>query len=262
MPTPAIAKPPLGHVVSVYLTAVIPGLLLPWVLIPLRSWPLFALLPVAPVALVYARLLTQGRTGHALAIATLWALAISVSTVTASVVLAEGASRAIWHADAYRDEMLAWIATGQGPEGHITLFLPRVLGEYALVLLLAASTLGAGALLLGGLLLGYMNAYVGWVVSHADPHVHPFAAALIAWPPWAVCRVLGFIGGATAAASWGYPRWYARDAARVPVGRLLGASAALLLADIGLKWWLAPLWREFLRALLGASAGIEAGGSG
>jgi len=248
--------------ISAYLAGVIPGLLLPWVLIPLRSPVLFALLPVAPVAFVYARLLAQGRTGHALAVATLWAIAISASTVTASVVLAEGASRSIWHADAYRDEMLAWIATGQGAEGHIGIFLPRVLGEYALLLLLSAGTMGAGALLLGGVLLGYMNAYVGWVVSHADPHVHPLAAALIAWPPWAVCRVLAFIVGATAAARWGYPRWFSRGAPREPVLRLLGASVALLLADIGLKWWLAPLWRDFLRALLGASAGIEAGGSG
>lgn len=262
MPTPAIAKPPLGRLVSVYLTAVIPALILPWVLIPLRSPILFALLPVAPVAFVYMRLLRQGRTSHALAVGALWAFVLSVSTVTASVVLAEGASRAIWHADAYRDEMLAWIATGQGAEGHIGIFLPRVLGEYALVLLLAASTMGAGALFLGGLLLGYMNAYVGWVVSHADPHVHPLAAALIAWPPWAVCRVLAFIAGATAAARWGYPRWFARDRARTPVAKLFATSAALLFLDIGLKWWLAPLWRDFLRALLGASAGIEAGGSG
>jgi len=248
--------------ISAYLTAVIPGLLLPWVLIPLRSPILFAVLPVAPVAFVYARLILKRQTGHALTVATLWALVISVSTVTASVVLAEGASRAIWHADAYRDEMLAWIATGQGAEGHIGIFLPRVLGEYVLLLLLSASTTGAGALLLGGLLLGYMNAYVGWVVSHADPHVHPLAAALIAWPPWAVCRVLAFLAGATAAARWGYPRWFSREAPREPVVRLLGASVALLLTDIGLKWWLAPLWRDFLRALLGASAGIEAGGSG
>ena len=35
----------------------------------------------------------------------------------------------------------------------------------------------------------------------------------------------------------------------------------LLALDVFLKWWLAPLWREWLRAILGASAGIEAGGS-
>jgi hypothetical protein len=38
-------------------------------------------------------------------------------------------------------------------------------------------------------------------------------------------------------------------------------AVALLLLDIVLKWWLAPVWREWLRALLGPSAGIEAGGS-
>ena len=45
------------------------------------------------------------------------------------------------------------------------------------------------------------------------------------------------------------------------VRRLAIFSALLLLVDIGLKWWLAPIWREWLQALLGASAGIEAGGS-
>ena len=45
------------------------------------------------------------------------------------------------------------------------------------------------------------------------------------------------------------------------IGRLALSSLTLLLLDIGLKWWLAPIWREWLHALLGASAGIEAGGS-
>ena len=39
-----------------------------------------------------------------------------------------------------------------------------------------------------------------------------------------------------------------------------GMQLFLLLLDIGLKWWLAPIWREWLHALLGASAGLEAGG--
>ena len=38
-------------------------------------------------------------------------------------------------------------------------------------------------------------------------------------------------------------------------------SAAFLLADIGLKWWLAPIWREFLRALLRLPARIIGGPS-
>src|SRR5258708_39228440 len=110
-----------------------------------------------------------------------------------------------------------------------------------------------------------MNGYVGWVAANADPRVGPLAAALIAWPPWSAARVVSFICAGTAAALWGYPRLFARarrtDMPRASVRKLLLAAVGLLLLDIFLKWWLAPLWREWLRALLGASAGIEAGGS-
>jgi hypothetical protein len=137
-----------------------------------------------------------------------------------------------------------------------------VLVEYALVLALSAVSAGVIALVLGGILLGYMNAYVGWVAAHADPAAGPLAASLIAWPPWAAARVVSFILAGTAAAVWGYPRLLRRGAPRLPAGPFLLGSAALLATDILLKWWLAPIWRDWLRALLGASAGIEAGGNG
>jgi hypothetical protein len=92
--------------------------------------------------------------------------------------------------------------------------------------------------------------------------VSPWYAALLAWPPWPIARVVSFVLAGTAAAAWGYPRMFARAAERTRVAPLLGASVAFLVLDIALKWWLAPVWRGFLRALLGASAGIEAGGSG
>lgn len=248
--------------ISAYAIAVIPALVLPWLLLPLRNPIVFAIVPVLPLAIVYARFIRERRAETAILVAMLWALSLTISTVAASALFSEAASKAIWHAGAYRDEMLAWIATGRGAEGNPALFLPRVLMEYALVLALSAVSMGAAALFLGGLLLGYMNGYVGWVVSHADPSVSPLIAAMTAWPPWSVCRVLSFIFAGTAAALWGHPRILARGAERAPVGKLLAWSVALLLTDIGLKWWLAPIWRDFLRALLGASAGIEAGGSG
>jgi hypothetical protein len=248
--------------ISAYLIAVIPALVLPWALLPLRSTGLFAVFPVLPAAVIYARLIRERRTEAAISVAMLWALVLTISTIAASATFSEAASKSIWHAGAFRDEMLAWIATGRGAEGNPALFLPRVLIEYALVLLLSAVSMGVAALFLGGLLLGYMNGYVGWVVSHADPSASPIIAAVTAWPPWSVCRVLSFILAGTAGALWGHPRILARGAERAPIGKLLAASATLLLADMGLKWWLAPIWRDLLRALLGASAGIEAGGTG
>jgi hypothetical protein len=248
--------------ISALLLAVIPGLLLPWVLLPLKSPVLFAVLPVLPLALVYARLIASRRADAAIAASLLWAVAISVSTIAASAVYTEGAMKTIWHAGAFRDEMVRWIATGHGPEGDITQFLPRVLVEYALVLALSAVSVGAAALFLGGLLLGYMNGYVGWVVASSDPTVHPWLVALAAWPPWSMCRVISFVLAGTAAALWGFPRFYRRGTPRAPVARILAWSVVLLFLDIGIKWWLAPVWRDLLRGLLGASAGIEAGGSG
>ena len=242
--------------------AVIPALLLPWLLLPLRNPLLFAILPVAPLALVYARAVARGKPRAAAALALAWAAALTVSTVAAAARSPESAAAGIWHAGVYRDQMLRWIATGVGSEGDISRFLPRVLVEYGLVFLLSAISVGVGALILGSLLLGYMNGYVGWVVAHADPEISKVQAAILAWPPWPIARVISFVFAGTAAAAWSFPRFFHRAAPRAAAKPLLIASLIFLAIDIGLKWLLAPEWRGFLRALLGASAGIEAGGSG
>ncbi len=256
---PGILRAPM---ISGILVAVIPALLLPWILLPLRSPVLFAVLPVVPLAVVYVRWIAGLRGGRALAVALLWAAALSLSTVAATAHNPASAARGIWRADAYRDEMLQWIATGVGAESSPRVFLPRVLAEFAALLALSAGSAGVMGLFLGSVLLGYMNAYVGWVVAHAEPGVPPWIAGLLAWPPWAIARVTSFVLAGTAAAQWGYPRIFDRGRYRVCPRRLMITAAALLLLDLGLKSWLAPVWREWLHALLGASGGIEAGGSG
>jgi hypothetical protein len=242
--------------------AVIPALVLPPLLLPLGNQILFAILPVAPLAFVYARSIAARRPRTALTLALAWAFAVTVSTVAAAARSPDAVPRGIWHASAYRDEMLRWIATGAGAEGNIARFLPRVLVEYGLVVVLAAASAGVAALLLGSLLLGYMNGYVGWVIANTDPRTGPLFAAFIAWPPWPMARVVSFILAGTGAAAWGYSRLYDRGGPRSRVKPLFIASLAFLAADIVLKQWLAPLWRHLLQSLLGTSAGIDAGGTG
>ncbi|HMI32115.1 MAG TPA: hypothetical protein VK527_10295 [Candidatus Limnocylindrales bacterium] len=242
--------------------AVIPALVLPPLLLPLGNPFLFAVLPVAPLAFVYARAIAERKPRQAVTLALFWAAAVTISTVAAAAHSPGAIHRGIWHAASYRDEMLGWIATGVGAEGSIVRFLPRVLLEFAVVALLAAVSSGAGALLLGSLLLGYMNGYVGWVIANADPTAGPIRSALIAWPPWPMARVVAFILAGTAAAAWGYPRLYDRKGERPSVKPFAIGSLVFLAADVALKWGLAPAWRLLLRALLGASAGIEAGGNG
>lgn len=241
--------------------AVIPALLLPWALLPARMPLVFALLPVLPVAWVYARAIAERQSSRALILALAWAVAWSFSTIAAGASRPDAAMRGIWHASEFRDEMVRWIGTGVGPEGDIGLFLPRVLVEFALVLVLSAATVGVAGLLLGAALLGYMNGYVAWVAANADERTGALAASLIAWPPWSAVRVVAFVCAGTAAALWGYPRLFARGTPRARVGGLLVTAVLLLALDVALKWWLAPIWREWLRTILGAAAGFEAGGS-
>jgi hypothetical protein len=212
--------------ISALLTAVIPALALPWLLLPLGFKPLFAALPMLPLAWVYARAVRDGRARDAALLAVVWAAALTVSTVAASARAPQAAMQSIWHAGAFRDEMVGWIATGRGAEGDIRLFLPRVLVEYALVWILSALSLGAVALLLGSLLLGYMNGYVGWVVANADPNVPALSTAMVAWPPWSVMRVLSFILAGTAGALWGWGRIYARFMAAEGWWVLLGGGTS------------------------------------
>ncbi len=229
--------------------AVIPALLLPPLLLPLRNPALFAILPVLPLAVVYVRAIAAHRPARAAGLALSWALALSVSTVATASYSPQLVPSGIWHAAAYRDEMLRWIATGVGAEGNIAQFLPRVLAEYVLVLLLAAISGGALGLFLGSVLLGYMNGYVGWVIANGDPRVSPLVAAFIAWPPWPMARVISFVLAGSAAASWGYSRLLDRRGPRPRLRPLMIGSLVLLGADILLKLTLAPEWRFFLRAL-------------
>jgi len=242
--------------------AVIPALVLIPLLLSLGSPILFATLPVLPLSVVYARAIAAGKPAKAAALAFAWAIAVTVATVAAAAHSPQAVPRGIWHAAAYRDEMVRWISTGVGAEGSITRFLPRVLAEYAMVLVLSSISLGALALLLGSLLLGTMNGYVGWVIANADPKAGPLLAAFLAWPPWPMARVAAFILAGTAAASWGHARFFDRGRPRPNTMPLFLGSVFLLASDILLKWTLAPEWRLFLRALLGSSAGIDAGGSG
>lgn len=242
--------------------AVIPALLLPPLLLPLRNPALFAVLPVLPLTVVYVRAIVAKKPARAAGLALAWALALTVSTVATASWSPQLVPSGIWHAAAYKDEMLRWIATGVGAEGDIAQFLPRVLVEYVLVLGLAAVSGGTLGLFLGAVLLGYMNGYVGWVIANGDPHVSPLVAAFIAWPPWPMARVISFVLAGSAAASWGYSRLLDRRGPRPRLRPLMIGSLVLLGADILLKVTLAPEWRFFLRALLGSSAGIDAGVSG
>ncbi|MBU1698969.1 MAG: hypothetical protein KJ831_02380, partial [Candidatus Eisenbacteria bacterium] len=125
----------------------------------------------------------------------LWAVLSSAIVVTITILRPELAEKAILRSTGYRDEMFLWIGTGIGPEGTPSQFIPQHILHYVVFLGVSLITLGWGGLVMGAILLNYMNYYVGALVLEAG---HPTMAALLGWPPYAAIRVIAYICGAIA----------------------------------------------------------------
>ncbi len=193
--------------------------------------------------------LRRGRPARGAARMLVWALVASITVIEISMRNPESAAIGVFRGAAYRDEMFAWIRTGVGAESDPRQFIPQHALHFALVLGLSFVSAGLAGLLLGTLLLNYMNYYVGALVHAA---ASPALASLAGWPPWSVLRVIGFVFGAVAAAHLLLGRVLRRTpwdpaAAR----RLIGLCTGLVLADIAIKAVLAPWWRSLLARALG-----------
>ncbi|MEE8142327.1 MAG: hypothetical protein V3T77_04445 [Planctomycetota bacterium] len=171
----------------------------------------------------------------------LWAFLYSATCI----ILAHGNSpryeAAVIHGAEYRQEMFRWLETGEGAEGDPARFVPNHLLHFAAFLVLVILTRGVGGLLLGVMLLDYMNAYVGALAREGNP----WLLALLGWHPWAILRVTGFL---LAAILWVRPMENGKKRRKQSGWKWV---FLLLACDLLLKWWLAPTWRELIRSQLG-----------
>lgn len=205
-------------------------------------------LPLLAAALAYPffRADVRARRGkRALARMLLWSLSLSLAAIAATILVPERAESVILRGAAYRDDMFAWIVTGEGAESDPTRFLPEHALHFAAFAALALLTGGFLALALGVLLLDYMNFYVAELLVRLDPFL---PAALVAWPLYAAVRVAGFVTVAIAIAHLSFALFARRPPDRVFFFRYFYAGAALVAADAALKIVLAPIGREVLAA--------------
>lgn len=187
--------------------------------------------------------------GHML----LWALITAVATIVITVLWPEKAQEAIVRGVEYKDEMFHWINTGVGAESTPSQFIPQHVLHYAVFLAISFITLGWGGLLMGSVLLNYMNFYVGALIVGA---AHPEMAAAFGWPPYAVLRVVGYICGAVALADVFVSVIMRRNVwERAVTRRFMGWSVALFLLDMAVKAFLAPHWRTILQNAAGGTLG-------
>jgi hypothetical protein len=211
---------------------------LPWLL------PLLQILPAYPLMV---RDLKEGKLSRAVARMLLWAALIGITGEALAFRAPETGRISVIHGEAYRDEMIHWVRTGEGKESSPRRFLPEHLVHltaFALLSLVSGSLLSLG---LGAVLMNYMSFYLGSLLAVAEV---PRTVLLLGWPPWAILRVVAFVilGVVLSGPVLRRLAGVRLEWSRTRIWML--AAAAGLLGDILLKTLLAPRWSEMLRTAL------------
>ncbi len=127
-----------------------------------------------------------------------WAAGASVMGIVTFVLDPKAVDARVFRAAPYRAAMLEWLRTGKGPEtrpGATALAHARELLVYAAAALVSANAL---SLVMGAILLAYMNAYVAALIRAAR---RPAVVALLGWNVWSLVRVAAYVALGTAAAA-------------------------------------------------------------
>lgn len=248
--------------------AALPALLAPVAVLAARGIGGPAPLPILATLAIYPvlALLIQRQRRRTAAVATLfWAASLSVSVIVSTERDPGAMETVVLNGAAYRDEMFAFIRSGQGRESDPALFLPQHLLHLGAFCLLAWVSAGFLGIALGAVLVAYMSYYVGSLAAAGGA---PVVACAFGWAPWAVLRVVAFIliGVALSEPLLLAIRRRLPGVAGPSPGRRPGeapsrvarpgwrawylTAAALLAADALLKLLLAPAWAALLRPCL------------
>ena len=210
-----------------------------WLLPVLNTLPAYAAMVV---------LLRRGQRDRAVAAMLVWAAVLAVFGTLAFRFWPAPPDALVIHGPQYRDEMFRWIRTGLGSEGSPRVFLPQHVLHVSAFVALCLATASAASIFMGAVLMNYMDFYVA---SLARAGVPGWAATLLGWQPWAMCRVAAFCVLGVVLAEPLLSR-----IARYPYAglgsarRWIAIAAAGILADWALKAALAPTWGLWLRGLL------------
>jgi hypothetical protein len=207
--------------------------------------PILNVVPAFPFMIASLR---RGCVAEAIWRMLVWAAALAVCATTTSYLGTAEAGRLFLRGETYRREMFEFLLTGYGREGDIRQFLPQHLGHAAVFCVLAFATGGLLALTLGAYLMNYMAYYVGALGAAST---HPLKAMLLAWVPWALIRIASFVTLGVILAGPLLRRILGFEYRLRAQRTWIVLAAAGLAVDIVLKWALAPLWRDMIRAAAG-----------
>ena len=135
---------------------------------------------------------------RAAAVAGAWALGTSLVSIYVFAGRPKETDERVLRAPEYRTKMLDWLATGRGPESEPFRTAIAHLRELIWYLAAAVATANFASLVLGAVLLNYMNAYVATLLRAAR---RSGVVLLLGWNVWSVVRVAAYLALGTAAAT-------------------------------------------------------------
>jgi hypothetical protein len=192
--------------------------------------------------------LSRGDVRLAIARMLVWALALGACATLLSYLQPSRTDALFLRGASYRAEMFGWVMTGRGAESDPAQFLPQHAAHAVVFVALALASGGVLALAMGAVLMNYMGHYVGMLAAASE---HPAATLILAWHPWAVIRIVSFV---TIGVILAVPLLSRLGGFRVEAPaarRLLAWAGAGLVADVVLKWLLAPAWQRLLLHIVG-----------
>ncbi len=192
--------------------------------------------------------LWRGELRVAIARMLVWALALAVCATLLSYARPWRTEGLFLRGQSYRAEMFAWVMTGRGAESDPLRFIPQHAAHAAIFAAAALTTGGVLAMAMGAALMNQMGHYVGALTAAS---AHPVTTVALAWHPWAVIRIISFV---TIGVILSGPLLSQFGAARLDwraARPLLVWAGAGLVADVLLKWLLAPSWHRLLLRLVG-----------
>jgi hypothetical protein len=178
----------------------------------------------------------------------LWALTLAVCATWLSYRDPATTDRLFLRGEAYRREMFEWVMTANGAESTPSVFIPQQARQTAVFVALALGTGSALAMPMGAALMNYMGHYVG---ALAAASAHPAATAILGWHPWAVIRIVSFVVLGVVLSMPVLSRLLRFRTDSIRARRLVIVASAGLVADVVLKWLLAPAWQRLLVRIVG-----------
>jgi len=215
---------------------------------------LLILFTVFPFYLLYHFLIIAQKYDSALKQSFVWTITIALLVIILTVIFPDLAKRAIISGESYTEEMFYWIKTGIGAESDPSQFVPTHILHYSIFVVTCLISMSFIGIIFGAYLMNYMDYYVGMLFLHiADPTpTNYLIIALIAWPIWAIIRVIGYLYTGLALAIPLTTRIFGQEFSDVKneFKKYIITGLVLIVLDMILKAILAPLYQQIFHAII------------